>query len=153
MVVLRHMYALLLMRSLSSITTTKFAVGMSKNQGKLPTLYWLPKLHKLPYKSSCIANSSLYTTAELSKLLTSCLTAVKNHLIEYYDTCYERDSINRCWSIKNSNEVLNKFKYKGFNDLLNIDNIYFEQMVNRIYHVELQLNKLILPILKRRFWI
>ena len=26
-------------------------------------------------------------------------------------------------------------------DLLNIDNIYFEQMVNRIYPAELQLNK------------
>ena len=32
------------------------------------------------YKARCIANSSSYTTAELSKLLTSCLTAVKNML-------------------------------------------------------------------------
>ena len=38
------------MRSLSSITivviyvTTKFAVGISENQEKIPTLYWLPKL-------------------------------------------------------------------------------------------------------------
>ena len=53
-------------------------------------------------------------TTGLSKLLTYCLTAVKNHLIEYYDTCYERNCINRSWSIKNSNEVLNKFKSKGF---------------------------------------
>ena len=54
------------------------------------------------------------TSIELSKLLTSCLTAVKNHLIKYYDTCYERDGINRFWSIKNSNEVLNKLKSRGF---------------------------------------
>ena len=53
-------------------------------------------------------------TSELPKLLTSCLTAVKNHLFKYYDTCYERDGINRFWSIKNSNEVLNKLKSKGF---------------------------------------
>ena len=33
---------------------------------------------------------------------------------KYYDTCYERDGINRFWSIKNSNEVLNKLKSKGF---------------------------------------
>ena len=26
--------------------TTKFAVGISENQEKFPTLYWLPKLHK-----------------------------------------------------------------------------------------------------------
>ena len=53
-------------------------------------------------------------TTELSKLLTSCITAIKNHLIKYYDTCYERDGINRFCSIKSSNEVLNKLKFKGF---------------------------------------
>ena len=33
-----------------------------------PTLYWLPKLHKRPCKSRCIANSSACTTTELSIL-------------------------------------------------------------------------------------
>ena len=49
-------------------------------------------------------------------MLTSCLTAVKNHLIKYYDICYERGGIciNCFWSIKNSNEVLNKLKSKSF---------------------------------------
>ena len=51
---------------------------------------------------------------ELSKLLISCLTAVKKHLIKYYDTCYERDGINPFLSIKISNEVLNKLKSKDF---------------------------------------
>ena len=54
------------------------------------------------------------TTTVLSKLLTSCLTAVKKHWIRYYDTVYERDGINYFWSIKNSNDVLNKFKSKNF---------------------------------------
>ena len=54
------------------------------------------------------------TTTELSKLLTSYLTTVKQHVIKYCDTVYERDSINLFWSIKNSTEVLNKFKSKGF---------------------------------------
>ena len=54
------------------------------------------------------------TTTILSKLLTSCLTAVKQHWIRYYDTVYERDGINYFWSIKNSNDVLNKFKSKNF---------------------------------------
>ena len=50
----------------------------------------------------------------MSKLLTSCLTAVKKHWITYYDTVYERDGINYFWSIKNSNDVFNKFKSKNF---------------------------------------
>ena len=37
-------------------------------------------------------------------------------------------------------------------DLLNIENPYFEQMVGQIYPTELQLNWLILLILKLRFW-
>ena len=40
-------------------------------------LYWLPKLHKRPYKARVIANSSSCTATILSKLLTSFLTAVK----------------------------------------------------------------------------
>ena len=38
-------------------------------------------------------------------------------------------------------------------DLLNIDNPYFEGMVNRIYQLELQLKKLIPLIPKPHFWI
>ena len=53
---------------------------LKKIMKKVPTLYWLPKLHKKPYKARFIANSSSCTTTELSKLLTSCLIAVKNML-------------------------------------------------------------------------
>ena len=51
---------------------------------------WLPKLHRRPYKAQFIANSSSCTTTELSKLLTSCLTAVKNHVIRSCEKVYER---------------------------------------------------------------
>ena len=85
-----------------------------QTRAKLPTLYWLPKLHKRPYKSRFIANSSACTTTELSILLTSCLTAIKNHVIKYCTTVYERNGKNIFWSIKNSGEILNKLKSKGF---------------------------------------
>ena len=59
----------------------KFGLFVDEDNSKLPTLYWLPKLHKQPYKSRFIANSSACTTTELSILLTSRLTAIKNHVI------------------------------------------------------------------------
>ena len=62
-----------------------------EDHSKLPTLYWLTKLHKRPYKSGFIANSSACTTTELSILLTSCITAIKNHVIKYCTTVYERN--------------------------------------------------------------
>ena len=67
-----------------------FSVCVKERQDRLPTMYWLPKLHKRPYKARFIANSNSCTTTELSKLLTSCLTAVKNHVIRYCEKVYER---------------------------------------------------------------
>ena len=62
--------------------STRFAVSVNEDQERLPTFYWLPKLHKKPYKARFIANSSSCTTTELSKLLTSCLTTIKKRVIK-----------------------------------------------------------------------
>ena len=74
----------------------------------------LHKLHKRPYKSRFIANSSACITTELSILLTSCLTAIKNYVIKYCTTVYERNGENLFWSIKNSVKILIKLKSRGF---------------------------------------
>ena len=67
---------------------------------------------------------------------------------------YERDYM-KSLSPENQADIIEAFnstsRYLDY--LLKIDNIYFEQMVNRIYPAELQLKKLILLIPKRRFWI
>ena len=52
-------------------TALRFGVKAKENQDKVPTLNSIKRF---------IANSISCTTAELSKLLTSCLTAVKNML-------------------------------------------------------------------------
>ena len=85
-----------------------------EDHSKLPTIYLLPKLHKRPYKSRFIANSSLCTTTELSILLTSCLTATKNHVIKYCTTVCEKNGKHLFWSIKISGAFLNKLKSRGF---------------------------------------
>ena len=92
----------------------KFSVCVMERQDKLPTMYWLPKPHKRPYKATFIANSSSCTTTELSKFLTSCLIAVKNHVIRYCEKVYEKSGKNLFLSIENSGEVLNKLKSRGF---------------------------------------
>ena len=92
----------------------KFGVFVDEDQSKLPTLYWLPKLHKRPYKSHLLASSSSCTTTELSIILTSCLTAIKNHVIKYCRNVFERNGKSIFWSVKNSGEIFNKLKSKGF---------------------------------------
>ena len=61
-----------------------------------------------------MANSRLGTTAELSIILTTCLTAIKNHIMKYCETVFESNGKNLFWSIKHSGEILNKLKSKGF---------------------------------------
>ena len=87
---------------------------VDEDHSKIPTIYWLPKLHKRPYKSRFIANSSSCSSTELSILLTSCLTAIENHVIKYYTTVYERNGKKLIWSIKSSGEILNKLKSRDF---------------------------------------
>ena len=66
------------------------------------------------YKARFIANSSSCTTTKLSKLLTSCLTAVKKNVIKYCEKVYERSGKNLFWSIENSGEILDKLKARDF---------------------------------------
>ena len=56
--------------------------------------------------------------------------------------CYERDSMLSL-SDKNQTDIIEAFNSTSryLDDLLNIDNPYFEQMVGQIYPYELQLNK------------
>ena len=102
------------MRSHSNEIPDKFAVNVKERQYRLPTMFWLPKLHKRPYKARFIADSSSCTPTELSKLLTSCLIAVKVKVIKYCETVYERSGKNMFWPIKKSGEVLSKLKDIGY---------------------------------------
>ena len=55
--------------------------------------------------------------------------------------CYERDFM-KSLSRVNQADIIEAFNSTSrYLDLLNIDNIYFDQMVYRIYPIELQLNR------------
>ena len=113
------------MRSLSSITFVIISLQSlkwvsKKTKKTLPTLYWLPKLRKRPDSTRFIANSSLCTITAVSKHITVCLTTVKirlsisqksfNHIVKLLT----KGKLKHLWPIRNSSEVLNKFKSKGF---------------------------------------
>ena len=82
---------------------------MKTKRGFLHSIGYL-NCTKKTYKARFIVNSSSCTTTELSKLLTSCLTTIKKHVIKYCEKVYERSGKNLFWSIRNSCEELNKLK-------------------------------------------
>ena len=94
--------------------SAKTGVFVDEDHSKPSTIYWLPKHNKRPFKSRFIANSSSCTTIKLSICLTSCLTAIKNHVIKYCTTVYERNGKNLFCSIKSLGKILNELKSVGF---------------------------------------
>ena len=67
--------------------------------------------------------------------------------------CYDRDFMLSLSDNNNQADIIEAFNSTSryLDDLLNIDNPYFEQMVGQMYPTELQLNK-VNSSLKLRFW-
>ena len=64
-------------------------------------MYWLPKLHKQPFKFCFISATSKCPTTSMSVLLTYTLTTIKQ-LVNFCDKINKHSAINNCWSVKNS---------------------------------------------------
>ena len=82
-------------------------ISVPPTMHELPSLYWLPKMHKDPYGSRFIAASNKCTTKPLSGLLTSCLSIVLTHFREYCDGISKNTGINCFWIVDNSQQVIN----------------------------------------------
>ena len=91
----------------------RFGLFVHEDQSRLPTLYWLPKPYKIPYKSQMFADSSLCSTTELSIIiLTFCITVI--HVVKYFETVYERIGKKLIWFGTKSGNIFNKLKSKCF---------------------------------------
>jgi hypothetical protein len=65
---------------------TSLNIPSGKESEDLPYLYWIPQLHKTPYKERYIVGSSTCSTKELSIHLTKILSAVKEGQQKYCET-------------------------------------------------------------------
>ena len=59
-----------IIRTHTTILENIFHVSLQQKEKHLPQIYWIPKLHKTPYKARFIAGSSSCTTTKISKLIT-----------------------------------------------------------------------------------
>ena len=89
-----------------------FNITLHQKENNLPQMYWIPKLHKTPYKARFIAGSRTWTTANLPKLITNSLKLVKSHCNAYCKTILERTGVNSMWIINNSLDVLHPLDEK-----------------------------------------
>ena len=104
----------------------------------LPYLYWIPKLHKTPYKERYIAGSSTCSTKELSIHLTKILSTVKEGQQKYCETVYSRSGINHMWILKNSKDLLDNLKSRSFSQVSSIKTFDFSTLYTTLPHDKLK---------------
>ena len=80
---------------------TSFGIQTADEELDLPYIYWIPKMHKNPYKHRFIVSSSKCSTKPLSIVLTKLLTRIKQGLQKYCETSYSRSGVNQMWILKN----------------------------------------------------
>ena len=85
--------------------TTPHHNTLHKKDKNPPRIYWIPKLHKTPYKARFIVGSSSCTTTKFSKL-------IKCHCTAYCKAILERTGINNMWIINNSLNVIHTLEHK-----------------------------------------
>ena len=112
-------------------TTTALRVPPTSN--KLPTMYWIPKLHKNPYKSRFISASSKCSLTNISKVLSLALTTMKEFIIQYCEKVFENSGVNHFWSIKNSLDVLDKLRAFE-NTFHSVDSYDFSTLYTNLPH-------------------
>jgi hypothetical protein len=98
------------------------------NGFELPYLYWIPNLHKNPYKHRYITGSSMCSTKPLFRLLTNILTTVKEHLQTFCATTYARNGAKQIWILKNSKEFLANIKAQNFSHINSIKTCDFSTL-------------------------
>ena len=79
-----------------------FGISTKDEELDLPSLYWIPTLHKCPFKQSYIVGSAKCSTKTFFQILTCILSAVKIGLQSYCDTSYSMGGVNQIWILKNS---------------------------------------------------
>ena len=105
------------------------------NNLDLPSLYWIPKLHKCSFKQRYIAGSAKCSTKPLSKLLTCMLSGVKTG---FCDTSYPRGGVNQIWILKNSKDLLEYIQSRSLSSCNSIKTFDFSTLYTTILHLKLK---------------
>ena len=86
-----------------------FNIRVSEDNLCLPRIFWIPKLHKNPYKSRFIAGASKCTTLkQISVAVNKACKVLKEYFSKYCSSVYNNTGINCDWSINSSKQFLER---------------------------------------------
>ena len=131
--------------SLDSVITSttknikdKFSLNTEESMKKLPSAYWLPKMHKSPIGSRFIIASKECTTKKLSKLVTAAFKLVYKSIESYHKKVEFFSGIHSFWVIQNNLPVLKSLeKLNKRNAARSISTFDFSTLYTNIPHDKL----------------
>ena len=85
-------------------------LNVDEEQRELPRIYWLPKLHKSPFKARFIIAAPNNALKPLSKALTAILKLFFHQIESYHKKCQYFSGINSFWVIESNKPVIDCLK-------------------------------------------
>ena len=102
---------------------------------EIPTIYWIPKMHKNPIGSRFIAGSRICALKPISKAFSKALKLILNHMRLYSNTVFDRTNLNYYWIIDNSLNFMDKVKDKNLQHMQTFD---FSTLYTALPHSEIK---------------
>ena len=87
---------------------SKFGYKVSDREKCLPTMYWMPKMHKNPIGSRFIVASKICSTKKLSADVSKIFKLFFNQVRNFHDKSKFYSSYNKFWVVDNSSSILSK---------------------------------------------
>ena len=73
---------------------------------RLPNMYWMSKMHKIPIKTRFIIVSPKYSIKPLARTITSILRLLFRQIQTYNDKCRFFIGVNTFWVVQNNKPVI-----------------------------------------------
>ena len=110
----------------------KFNVNCKDDDKRLPNIFWVPKLHKNPYKFRFIAGARFCSTKPISVVINKGLEVVRNNFKTYCNAISRNSGYNFFWSINSSNEFLTRIRSL---QVFSLQVFYFSTLYTNLNHV------------------
>ena len=117
---------------------SKFNLDVKQDNQVLPTIYWIPKLHKNPSKSRFIIASPVSSLKPLTKGVTSVFKLFFKQIERYSNKCRFYSGVNSFWTVLNNEPVINQInKLNERNKAETITTFDFSTLYTKIPHNKL----------------
>ena len=117
---------------------SNFSIKTEESMKKLPSAYWLPKMHKSPIGSRFIIASKECTTKKLSKLVTAAFKLVYKSIESYHKKVEFFSGIHSFWVIQNNLPVIKSLdKINKINAAKTVSTFDFSTLYTNIPHDKL----------------